>query len=237
MRIFKFIFYGSLVAGALILVFYFKQDRKAEAVQQENAEVFHAIHVQGVFEVHLWDTEDTWEYGIETTDKTLEKIEAYVSHGTLYLKSKKGFPGNWDKVVVNISAPDLDKIHLSGAAELTSENTLTYGKVEMITSGASDADLDIEAQSMIIRNSGAADLSLKGKVSEMDIRVSGAGEIDADNLEVERMKLEISGAGHAFVDVREHLDVSVSGAGSVSYQGNPQINQSVSGVGSVHKVD
>ena len=201
---------------------------------------FTKINISGNFLVKL-RTEDTPSYEVKATGNHKAKIKAYIEGETLYISYKgknwlsKGFS---KQVEVEIQAPEFRRIEAHGALSLESENTLRVEDLDIRVSGASEADLDIEADYLDLQASGASDIELNGNAESCKLQVSGAGEIDAEELKTEQMEVSISGAGEAKVYATDRLEVRVSGAGSVKYAGNPsEISQNISGAGSVKSID
>jgi hypothetical protein len=86
-----------------------------------------------------------------------------VDNGILKIKTtgKKIFDG--DKVEVNLVCTDLNSLIVSGAAEVKSESPISYNKLYLKNSGASESVLDINGEDLSVDVSGAAVVKLKGK--------------------------------------------------------------------------
>lgn len=122
-------------------------------------------------------------------------------------------------VTIHITLPNVEAIDASGASEV---ELTSFGKID---------DLHISL-------SGAGSFSATGKTTEVKnlaVDLSGAGEVDAEQLIAQKVKVHVSGAGEADVHAVEELDASVSGVGSVNYSGQPKVRQHVSGIGSISK--
>ena len=223
--------------NSLLHASYDSDDDYEGAYQLEaSGESFNRVSVSGNFQVLLKESSDSY-YHVQADGKHKEKIKAYVSGETLYIKfkGKKWFSRDFRKqVTVEIETPKLEHIEMHGAVSVETENTLHTDHLEIHMSGAGEGDFDIEAQTLDLHASGASEIELKGEVEDCTLRVSGAGELDADELKSKHMEVSISGAGEAKVYTTESLRVNVSGAGSVRYKGDPsEISKNISGAGSV----
>ncbi len=202
---------------------------------ENNLAPFESLKISGIFKVHL--TEGSSPYiKIETDENIQEYITVEVRNNTLYLGMDKG---SYDpsRLEVYITANPLKKIDISGAASLTSETILTGETLMIITSGASNADIEIQSEKLKTRVSGAGKINIRGETSQHDIQISGVASINCRELYTEKTKLSISGAGSARVHATESLDATVSGVGSVRYSGDPEnVRTSTSGAGSIKPV-
>jgi hypothetical protein len=119
-----------------------------------------------------------------------------------------------------------------------SENKINSTKTLNIhLSGASYAELDLNAPAVDADLSGACKLILRGETKDLTIDGSGATHAKCYDLKAENAEIDISGAGDVEVFASVKLDVEVSGAGNVKYKGNPSVDRNVSGAGSVNKVE
>jgi len=237
---FKKFFYGALVLLALAYVFRERssQSHGSSVAHEHISEEFHSLNILGNFNVFISES-DEYMYKVISQDKDSEDIDIYLKDQTLYIKPSKNswYQYNPKDIDINVSAPELRRIIANGAVNLQTQGPIKSDELELVLSGASEGNVEIDVEEFIFQSSGASDVKMEGKAYQAQMKVSGAGEIKAFDLLLEKLYLQISGAGHAEVNVFQELDVHVSGAGSVKYQGNPsEISQQVSGAGSVRKV-
>ncbi len=136
---------------------------------------------------------------------------------------------------LHITVRDLQKLDLSGAIDIRTEEILDLESLSVFSSGALDMNFEVEARRLRIDISGAAECDLEGKVNEVTLILSGAGDFNSLDMEVDEMSIEMSGAAAAKVHVTEILDVEISGAGSVKYKGDPKLHKQISGIGSLKR--
>lgn len=141
-----------------------------------------------------------------------------------------------DEIKVYISVPTLDKVDLSGAAQLQTQGKFTQDKkIEFILSGASSGNISLRAPQVALKASGASTLTVDGECKDVQINASGASTINSFDLKSENAAVEASGASTAHVFSSLKLNARSHGASSVKYRGNPQVTQDVSGASSVGK--
>lgn len=187
----------------------------------ENRELgsFTKIKVGGAYTIKLVRGDKA---GISLTgdSELLQHISTDVADGTLQVKLNGKFKDNNDIELV-ITYDKLNSIRLSGANELSAAQAITTDKLELHISGASKANLEVQADAIETEVHGAGDIELKGKVKTYTAEVHGAGNIEAYDLLAENVNVQLSGAGHANVFATQMLDARVSGVGHISYKGKP----------------
>jgi len=82
---------------------------------------------------------------------------------------------------------------------------------------------------------GSGDFTAVGRAAEQGFSIAGTGDINADNLVGQTVKVRIAGNGDARVHAEQMLTVSIAGSGDVVYRGTPVIKKSVAGSGEVRK--
>src|SRR6478736_939381 len=103
--------------------------------------------------------------------------------------------GNRDHVTyVDITLPELAGVNFSGAVNSTLSGFKDVSQFDVILSGASVSQLDIESGRVDANLSGASKLTMNGKVTTVIGKVSGASELYAFNLLTENAEMEASGA-------------------------------------------
>lgn len=194
---------------------------------------FNGIDISNAFEVILKQGNNE-SLTIEADENLMGIIVTEVRGGVLKVYTDKHIR-NPKSLKLFLTFKEIDFIDISGAVELTSDGKLTFDKLEIDGSGASEIDLEIEAKDLEMEFSGASEIKLKGKILDVEIDISGASEISAYNLETDFMDIDISGAAEAQVFVNKELNIEASGASSVRYKGNPNINQNTSGASSIKR--
>ena len=194
---------------------------------------FNAIEVGGAFEVYLTQGDEE-SLVVEADENLLPLIKTMVRSGTLVIRTEKNIR-DAEELNIFITFKTLKKMDFSGAVDVESENKLSFDKLIVKGSGASELDLEMEANTLECELSGASDAEFEGRANACILECSGASELDAYDFIVKNFDVEISGAGEAKIHCTEMLTADVSGAGSLRYEGNPKVDGNTSGAGSIRQ--
>ncbi|MCL2236142.1 MAG: DUF2807 domain-containing protein [Defluviitaleaceae bacterium] len=175
-----------------------------------NATDFTGLNISGAYEVTFRQA-DHFTVILEIQDNLMNYVEASVINGVLHVSGSRNFSTTWDNTPhLRVYAPYLDNLR---------------------TSGAVDAYLHLDVDTLEINTSGAADVRLEGSANTLEIRTSGASNIEAFYFIASDVTVSVSGAGEVEVHATNTLDARITGAGRVTYDGNPSVSRSVSGAG------
>ncbi|WP_346318261.1 head GIN domain-containing protein [Chitinophaga sp. YIM B06452] len=180
---------------------------------------------------------NTHSIEIEADENILPYLETEIEDNELKLQSKKGYNVSPSQpITVWITLASLKEMNVSGQAEITSEGAIKGSSLEANFSGKVDAKLNLDYDKLEVSMSGSGKMKLNGRANAAEVNISGSGELDAPEMQSQKMELAISGSGNASVNVSEKLEVAISGSGNVKYRGNPtSVEQAVSGKGKVSK--
>lgn len=195
---------------------------------------FHGIEVGGAFEVVLIKS-NTEKVTLEVDDNLMPYVTTIVRGGILEIDNEKEFRDP-TKLKVSIYYISMDKIRLSGAASLMSDDVLKSESLEIHASGASDMELELDTEDLEADFSGASKIKFNGRAKSVDVETSGASVYQALELETENYRIDASGAAVARIWVNGKLNLEASGASSVRYKGSPSIDIiDISGASTVRK--
>lgn len=197
---------------------------------------FTAVKFKGNYEVILTEGKSA-SLEIETDSNLQEYIESRMEGNTLVIEttatliSRKG-------IVLNLTYEELDKIEVSGAADLSNFGTLEGESLDLSVSGAAGIELRVDLQRLSIETSGAGQLTLAGEAQHSQLHISGAGGVDAYGLTTSQCEVSVSGVGGAEVYVTEKLTATISGIGGITYKGSPaEVHPTLSGLGTIRADD
>ena len=214
----------------------------------EDLKDFHSIKISGGMDVEITQSD---KFSVEIRSNQLQKIKSSIKEGVLIIEPTK--TGKNFKGFAYISAPKFETITLNGACDLKTTNTLVQPSLGLGLSGASDAVISTNNQSMSVVLSGSSDLDLKGEIaslyatcsgaSDMDcfgsiqkahLVLSGSSDFDGKKCEMETCTVVASGSSDAAVNVKNTLSVTASGSSEITYYGNPKVEKnSISGSSSI----
>lgn len=168
----------------------------------------------------------------------LDEVTTEVSSGKLRIK-RKGNNWGWnnDKVDVYITVKNLEGINLSGSGRVIGESKFEAEDLDLSVSGSGNMDLDVFAANIESGISGSGSMDIAGVSDYHRVSISGSGKLDAQDMEVEKYKISISGSGSCRINVSKEIDANVSGSGNISYRGNPdKVYHHASGSGKIRKM-
>lgn len=203
-----------------------------------DARGYTGVSVSGSIDVYVRN--DTEQSVKVTTD---ENLQEYINIREEGGKLKISVRGNANLkptsgIKVYVAGPDFRNFSASGACDLYTEGIVKNNEsISISLSGASDAEMTLNAPRIGCNLSGAGSLSLKGETRDLELDGSGSSTFKCLEMLAENVDVDITGAGDAVVFASVRLDVSVTGSGSVKYKGNASVSQRVTGAGSVRKLD
>ena len=117
-----------------------------------------------------------------------------------------------------LSANDL-KIDASGASELVSAGSGNI--ITLDASGAAKLFLTYTADELKADLSGASKVSIKGAADKTSLDCSGASNFDGESFQTKTVRVDISGAAKAEIEVKKSITGAVTGASTLRYIGDP----------------
>lgn len=177
-----------------------------------------------------------YKISISAQRNILDILQTYVSNNKLIIKFKDGVRVNThEEIRVEISAPQVTSLRLSGSGNLHVSGPFTPGSLDADISGSGEmliAELNTAYLNANISGSGGITM-LQGTATEEKLRISGSGNFNLENVAAARVTTNTSGSGTTRVMASQQLNVTISGSGNVYYKGSPQVNASISGSGKV----
>jgi Putative auto-transporter adhesin, head GIN domain len=228
-----------LLAAATMLNFYSCKKVVGEGpVQTENRTVNNFTGIAANFDGTIYFTQSpNYKVEIKAQRNIIDIIETYKSGNELIVKFRNNLNVSArTDIIVNISAPSLESLHLIGSGNVFMLGNFTAPQFNTGVSGSGS----IAADNLQITNkltayiSGSGSLkAVTGAAKTKDIGVSGSGNIDLSGIIADTVEARVSGSGTAKVYAVQTLHASISGSGTVRYLGNPVITTHISGSGKV----
>ncbi|MBC8344081.1 MAG: DUF2807 domain-containing protein [Bacteroidetes bacterium] len=148
-----------------------------------------------------------------------ERLTTEMKDEYLVLSAQPGFDGE-----VYVMFKELDYLEVKDIAEVSSTNTIYGDHFDLISSGTSEIDLQLNVNSLNTKIDGASEINLAGLADSFFLHITGAAELNAKELQIRRLVLNISGAGEAAVSVSEEISGDISGAAELSFYGDPKVD-------------
>jgi len=182
---------------------------------------FHAVKSSGSIDVEI-HTGDTYAVTVEDDDNLLPQVVTEVDNGTLEIHYRDNISVSRDHAKVHVTAPSLDKLVISGSADMTILDVLKNAqKIDIEISGSGDLKGPVDAPAVSVDINGSGNVELKGSTKDFDCTVSGSGDVNCGGLQSENTNISVSGSGSAHVFASVHLAARVAGSGDIYYSGNP----------------
>lgn len=220
---------------------------------------FHKVDASSAIEFEITQAPG---YSVKATgdEKLIERLGVEVSDDTLMLRLGSGFGSFWGRhtegdVRVIITMPELVKLTASGAARGTARGFSSDKDFDLELSGASQAEIGIEAgkatlavsgagrvsgelkaRDTVLKLSGASRSRLTGAGGDARLDSSGASRADLTRFEIKNADVNVSGAGRARINMNGTLNAELSGASSLEYAGTVVLGRKrVTGASKMHQ--
>lgn len=137
---------------------------------------------------------------------------------------------------VYVTMKDVDYLSTSSAGDIIAETPVRTEKLELNASSAGDIKIEVDADVIEINISSSGDITISGEADMLEADLSSAGDLNAYNLKVREVDLNVSSAGDADVFVTERIRARASSAGDINYRGNPEyVDAHSSSAGGIHR--
>ncbi len=196
-------------------------------------DTFSAVEVSSAFQVNM-TVGPAAAVTVRVDDNLVDLLDVGVDGDTLHVGLEPNTGTTDATLEADVTVTALDALSVSGAATVAVADPLASHDLAVTVSGASRlfAGLGIERGGLEI--SGASHVELSGSAAALEVTVSGASDLEAADLSIGELTIDLSGASHAAVTVRTSLSAGASGASNLIYSGSPEITRSdTSGASSI----
>lgn len=197
---------------------------------------FRSIEVRGPINVYYSEGREMHVAVSANSDAARDRIRTTLSDGTLIISLESGMVWDWNnqEYRVYITAPTLDRVKASGAADVIVVDVLHAHTLRIDFSGASDFSGKLDCESLDVRLSGASDMQPSGTIKKAVITCTGASSFKGTALRVTDAELSATGASDLHVAVGNSLSAKATGASSIVVKGTPRIyNQQSTGASKI----
>jgi len=213
----------------IMLISGFINAKAQNVVYDANAELrkvekFNGIEVSGTVSIYILQGNETGVAVSAEDQKYNSKIRTDVTNGTLHISVDaglwNGFSWTNKKLKAYVSVTDLNRLQISGASYATIAGTLKASDLKLDVFGASEVKGALQVTNLNMSVSGASVVRLSGTAENAIIEASGAVRVNAFELQVDKGKLDVSGASHITISVNKELNANASGGSTLQYRGN-----------------
>jgi hypothetical protein len=171
---------------------------------------------------------------VRIDDNLVDTLDVHVSGDTLHVGLRSGTSVTNATLEADVTVRSLSAIDVSGAAAVALADPLTADTFSVVASGASRLTGALEIGDGRMELSGASDVELSGSATTFTVTLSGASSLSAEQLTIDELEIDLSGASDGDVAVTGMLSAGASGASSLRYAGSPTIARSeTSGASSI----
>lgn len=160
-------------------------------------------------------------------------------------------------LVINISAPRLEAVRVSGSGtfnmvddffdakldvsvngsgQFNAVKQVKVSKVDVSVMGSGSVKLaDVKVREAEVSLSGSGNVLLNGTYTDLDLKMGGSGDIKTYG-DALRAKAKIAGSGSIFMGkIAQTIKYDIAGSGSIYYSGTPELSGLVAGSGSIQQ--
>ncbi|MGS0748195.1 DUF4252 domain-containing protein [Halpernia sp. GG3] len=216
--------------------------------EERNVGKFTGIKVSSGIKVNLTQG-DKQEVRVETDQDKLQYIATEVQGGILniYVKNPSNKNLNFNKIFVNVVAPEINEISTVAGSNLTVLNTLNADKINLestsgsllngdfnitntanllVTSGA-NLNANVKSNQLNFQGTSGSNAVINGNVAEVNFELTSAANCNAQNLVVQNATAQVTSAGNLSLNVTDNLKANASSGGKIRYKGNPKIDSNI----------
>lgn len=142
------------------------------------------------------------------------------------------FSGNWERdhpTYITISMPVLAGATFSGASNISTLGLSATQPVDLVFSGASIGQINLNAKVVKLAISGASRVSMSGSSENLVALVSGASELSAYGLTALQADVDASGASKVNINATQALKANASGASIIYFRGGAAVTAVATG--------
>ncbi|MGZ4038851.1 MAG: GIN domain-containing protein, partial [Bacteroidia bacterium] len=191
---------------------------QSQTLQKRSVGTFDKIDASGAANVYFTSSDST---GISISGNSAEFnfVETKVQDGILFIKTKGNIHA---PLKIEVSAPTLNLITLSGASHFETRNELKADSIHIEASGASDVDAMLGTRAIRTTISGASEVTLNGTTQNFYANASGASTLKAYKLNSVNTWATASGASTAKVFASQKISANATGASTIKFKGEPK---------------
>lgn len=183
--------------------------------QDRDIATFNGIKVASVFKV-IFTQGEPQLVKIETDENLVDKISTAVKGDFLEIGTK-GSVNNPSKMIVHITAKNLESLNMSGASKFTTTNKIITPQLDITLNGISTAIITADASNVKCKLSGVSKLDLQGTGDQLSADITGISKFLSSKFEVKDAKIKIFNASSATVNASKSIFFDAYGTANIKY--------------------
>jgi predicted small secreted protein len=163
---------------------------------------------------------------VRVDDNLVDSLDVGVSGDSLHIRLEPNTIVTDATLEADVTARSLTGLELSGGSRVTLADPIQATSLALTVSGGSLLSGSVEIDQGTLGVSGGSKARLSGSGDTVGVTASGGSNLEALELTIRTLKIEVSGASHAEVTVTDSLSAAASGASALRYAGSPDVTRS-----------
>lgn len=173
---------------------------------------------------------------VQAEQNLLSYIYTKVEDDTLHIDLNKNVKPS-KQINIYLGVNEISEITTTGTVLISNQRYLRGDTLKIDASGISQVQLPrLDCKNLTLNITGSSTVTLKGSATEQNVTMKGATVYKALGLITNITTISISGAGKAWVNAKDKLNLTLTGAAYLGYDGDAEVQQSITGVGRLEKI-
>ena len=172
---------------------------------------FSELYLDGVCNIYIEQGNE--EKVVVEADENLHEY-VYVDHSgdrlEIDMKSRINIRTR-KKLNIYVTVKNIERLRIMGVGNVKTEGTLKLDHLKVKVTGVGNVKLDLDANSLDAELNSVGNITLEGNINEAEISNSGVGKLDAYDLKLKKLDLNVSGVGKTEVYVEKEIAVRSTG--------------------------
>ncbi len=204
------------------------------AVEARTVTEYTGIKVRGRIDVRLSQGPEK-KVEVNAAKNIVPLVSTVVNNGVLIIETT-GRINEDETIEVSITTPAIQTLDMSEGAYIESINTFTGDKLTVNSNGGSNGRLKLQYKNLECHLNTGSEIDLDGNTDEASLSVSTGANLDANDLVVQKCKVEGNTGANTTVNVSQELTADINTGSVLNYRGDPaKTNITSSAGGSVQK--
>ena len=179
---------------------------------------FDRVELAGPYDVRVM-VGGTPSVRAEGNEAELERLEVSVQNGQLRIGSKRGSWTSRGKVIVHVTAPNLQAVEVAGSGNMDVA-PLRAAQFRGGVAGSGNLVMQgLESEAAVFDIAGSGNVRAAGRTRAVQLDVAGSGTGELERLQAETAQISIAGSGDARIRATATAAVEIAGSGNVSVTG------------------
>ena len=184
-----------------------------------NTDNFNSFEINQALDVFLHQADSSY---IELKGSNVNLSKVHIDNDDDHLTINVEGAGN-KNAKIHLYSKEYTNIRLANASSLSSIGQIKGEKLKIEALGASDCQLSLDYNDVIVVLSGASDMKIYGRVNNFDISVGGASDFDSYGTKNLNTKVQASGASDVYVNPDSSLIADLTGASTLAFKKEPNL--------------